>query len=72
MAEAEALLSLDRRPDCGELDEIAWVDLDEALQLDLPNITRFVVQEVGHRLNEPNRPAPFMRFLNGRRSLSHL
>ena len=72
MAEAEALLSLERRPDCGELDEIAWVDLDEALALDLPNITRFVVQEVAKRLEEPGRPVPFMRFLNGRRALSHL
>lgn len=72
MAEADALISLDRRPDCGELDEIAWVDLDEALALDLPNITRFVVQEVSQRLVEPDRPVPFMRFLNGRRSLSYL
>lgn len=72
MAAAESLLSLDRRPDCGELDEIAWVDLDEAPQLDLPNITRFVVQEVGKRLEEPGRPVPFMRFLNGRRQLSFL
>lgn len=72
MAEADALLSLDRRPDCGELDEIAWVDLDEALALDLPNITRFVVQEVARRLEEADRPVPFMRFLNGRRQLSHL
>lgn len=72
MAEADALLSLERRPDCGELDEIAWVDLDEALALDLPNITRFVVQEVARRLEEPGRPVPFMRFLNGRRVLDHL
>ncbi|HYG28465.1 MAG TPA: NUDIX hydrolase [Caulobacteraceae bacterium] len=72
MADAEALLSLDRRPDCGELDEIAWVDLDEALALDLPNITRFVVREIGQRLEDPGRPVPFMRFQRGRRQLSHL
>jgi len=72
MAEADALLSLERRPDCGELDEIAWVDLDETLTLDLPNITRFVVREVGKRLEEPGRPVPFMRFLNGRRTLDTL
>ena len=72
MAEAEALLSLERRPDCGELDEIAWVDLDEALGLDLPNITRFVVREVAQRLEEPGRPVPFMRFLGGRRVLGYL
>ena len=72
MANAESLLSLERQADCGELDEIAWVDLDEAAALDLPNITRFVVQEVARRLEEPARPVPFMRFLNGRRQLSHL
>lgn len=72
MAEAESLMSLDRRPDCGELDEIAWVDLDEALALDLPNITRFVVSEVAERLQHGARPVPFMRFLNGARRLEHL
>lgn len=72
LADAEALLSLERRPDCGELDEIAWVDLDEALALDLPNITRFVVREVGLRLEDPGRPVPFMRFRHGRRTLDHL
>lgn len=72
MAEAESLLSLDRRPDCGELDEIAWVDLDEALALDLPNITRFVVAEIAERLGGAPRPIPFMRLLNGARRLEHL
>lgn len=72
MAEAESLLSLERRPDCGELDEIAWVDLDEALALDLPNITRFVVAEIAERLKGEQRPIPFMRFLNGARRLEHL
>ena len=72
MAEADSLLSLERRPDCGELDEIAWVDLDEALALDLPNITRFVVAEVAERLTSGTRPIPFMRFLNGARRLEHL
>jgi 8-oxo-dGTP pyrophosphatase MutT (NUDIX family) len=72
MADAEALLSLERRADCGELDEIAWVDLDEALALDLPNITRFVVQELGQRLEDRSRPAPFMRFARGARQLSYL
>src|SRR5690606_41847782 len=72
MADAEALMSLERRPDCGELDEIAWVDLDEALALDLPSITRFVVQEVGQRLEEPDRPVHFIRFEHGRRRHTHL
>lgn len=72
MAPAEALLSLERQPDCGELDEIAWVDFDEARALDLPNITRFVVAEIGERLKDAGRPAPFMRFLNGARNLTYV
>lgn len=72
MADAEHLVSLERQPDCGELDEIAWVDLDEALALDLPNITRFVVAEVAERLKGAERPAPFMRFLQGARRLDYL
>ena len=72
MAEAESLISLERRPDCGELDEIAWVDLKEVEALDLPNITRFVVAEIAERLNGHHRPIPFMRFLNGARRLEHL
>jgi 8-oxo-dGTP pyrophosphatase MutT (NUDIX family) len=72
MAPAEALISLERLPDCGELDEIAWVDLDEAEALDLPNITRFVIQELGLRLDDPERPAPFMSFRRGARQLAYL
>jgi len=72
VANAEALLSLERRADCGELDEIAWVDMDEALALDLPNITRFVLQELAQRMEDPSRPAPFMRFRRGVRDLSYL
>lgn len=72
MADAEHLVSLERQPDCGELDEIAWVDLDEALALDLPNITRFVVAEIAERLKGAERPAPFMRFLQGARRLDYL
>jgi 8-oxo-dGTP pyrophosphatase MutT (NUDIX family) len=67
LAPAEALTSLERQPDCGELDEIAWVELEEALGLELPGVTRFVVKEIAQRLVEPERPALFMRFV-GRRS----
>lgn len=72
MAEADRLVSLDREADCGELDEIAWVDLDEALALDLPSVTRFVLREIPLRLADPTRPAPSLKFLNGRRQLVHL
>jgi 8-oxo-dGTP pyrophosphatase MutT (NUDIX family) len=72
MARAEALISLERRADCGELDEIAWVNLDEAMALDLPSITRFVLQELALRLTDASRPAPFMSFVRGARRLTYL
>lgn len=63
LASAEELVSLERQPDGGELDEIAWVDIDEALKLELPGITRFVVGDVAARIEDPDRPALFMRFV---------
>lgn len=61
IAEADRLVSLERQADCGELDEIAWVGFDEALDLKLPNITRFVVGEAAARLADPDRPRPFLK-----------
>ncbi len=72
MADASALISLERQGDCGELDEIAWVDLDEAAALDLPSVTRFVLQEVPLRLTDRTRPAPSLQFRRGRQQLLHL
>ena len=72
LAEADRLISLERQPDCGELDEIAWVDLDEALALDLPSVTRFVLREIPRRLADPTRPVPSLRFQRGRQQLVHL
>jgi 8-oxo-dGTP pyrophosphatase MutT (NUDIX family) len=72
MAEADRLISLDRQPDCGELDEIAWVNMEEALALDLPKITRFVLGELAIRLEDPTRPAPFIRSMHGIRRVTHL
>lgn len=65
MADAERLVSLERQPDCGELEEIAWVDFEEALGLNLPTITRRVVEETALRLEEPDRPRLFARFRRG-------
>jgi 8-oxo-dGTP pyrophosphatase MutT (NUDIX family) len=65
MAEAEHLLSMERQGDCGELDEIAWVELDEALALDLPSVTRFVLREIPHRLADPSRAVPYLRMQRG-------
>jgi len=69
MADASRLMSLERQPDCGELDDIAWVSLGDALNLDLPSITRFVLRDLPSRLADPLRPAPYVRFLRGKQTL---
>jgi 8-oxo-dGTP pyrophosphatase MutT (NUDIX family) len=72
LADAARLLSLERSADCGELDEIAWLQLDEALALPLPSVTRFVLGELPLRLLDPTRGAPALSFLRGRQSLTWL
>jgi 8-oxo-dGTP pyrophosphatase MutT (NUDIX family) len=67
MADAERLISLERQPDCGELTEIAWLELDEALGVDIPLITRVVLGEVPKRLADPHRPAPDIKTWRGAR-----
>lgn len=68
MANGSALLSREIEGS-GELDEIAWIPWEEAEALDLPAITRFVIGEVGKRLADPERPAPFVRFVRGRHDI---
>lgn len=72
MAEAESLISLERQPDCGELTEIAWLELDEALGLDLPTVTGFVLREIPQRLRDPHRPLPYLRMRRGQRTMEGL
>jgi 8-oxo-dGTP pyrophosphatase MutT (NUDIX family) len=72
LADAEALIGLDRAADCGELDEIVWVNLEEALKLDLPSVTRFVLRELPERLVVPERPVPSLRFTRGKQELTRL
>ena len=71
LASAEALLSPEPTAGSGELDEIAWLPLDEARALDLPAITRFVLGELAERLEHPNRPLPFVRMVRGRHTVEH-
>jgi 8-oxo-dGTP pyrophosphatase MutT (NUDIX family) len=65
MADAGALMTLERQPDCGELDEIAWFDIEEALALDMPKVTRVFVTEAAARIADPARPRPFVRYRKG-------
>lgn len=67
MAPAEALLTPEPTAGSGELDEIAWLPLEEARGLDLPAITRFVLDEVSERIQQgPRRTPPFVRMVRGR------
>jgi hypothetical protein len=55
--------------------EPCWPTLSEARELDLPSITRTVLDEVEARLSDgadPTRPVPFFRFRRGKASLDHL
>ncbi len=71
MADASALLHPEPTAGSGELDEIAWLPLDEARGLDLPAITRFVLGEVAGRLSGVARPLPFVRMVRGRHVVEH-
>ncbi len=66
---AEHLVSLEPGSGCGELDEIAWFDWEQAAALDLPSITRAILADVAARLDDPARPIPYHRFDNGRHRL---
>ncbi len=68
MAEAEIAL-IDERPpvDGAELSDLQWVTLDDALKLDLPSVTRFMLGEIAERLEKPDKPLapPFLRWSRG-------
>ncbi len=66
LADASALVSLEPRSGDRELDEIAWLEMSRLGDLDLPQITRFVVGEALERLKAPNRPIPFARMVRGK------
>lgn len=72
MADAERLTSLERQGDCGELEDIAWLEFSEALDLKLPAVTRTMIKEAMGRLEDPHRPKPFVRFRAGKPKMSHL
>lgn len=68
MAEAELAL-IDERPpvDGAELSDLQWVTLADALKLDLPSVTRFMLGEIGERLDKPGtvQGPPFLRWSRG-------
>lgn len=64
MADAEQVLIDDRPPlDGAELHDLQWVTLKDALALDLPNVTRFMLGEIEERLAKNIDPGPpFLRW----------
>lgn len=75
MADAEEAL-IDERPpvDGAELSDLQWVTLKDALSLDLPNVTRFMLGEIGERLEKPgiDRGPPFLRWTRSGHSTDRL
>ena len=65
MAEAEEAL-IDERPpvDGAELSDLQWVTMHDALSLDLPGVTRFMLGEIAARLADPeyDQGPPFLRW----------
>lgn len=65
VANADDALLDDRPPQDGaEMLDLRWFSYDDALDLDLPTVTRFILGEVAARLREPdlNHRPPFLRW----------
>lgn len=73
LADAEAVLLHDEPDGSGEeLLHTRWFPLDEAEQLDLPSITRFVLKEVRAGLAGEARAPAFLRWARGSHTLERL
>jgi 8-oxo-dGTP pyrophosphatase MutT (NUDIX family) len=73
MADASAIAHQIAAAENEELLKPEWLTLAEARALDLPSITRTVLDEVEARLaGDTARPVPFYRFTRGKPSLVHL
>jgi 8-oxo-dGTP pyrophosphatase MutT (NUDIX family) len=75
MADADTALIDDRPPaDTRELQDLAWVTLEEAASLDLPAITQFMLAELAEHLDpdRPNPRPPLLKWAKGRHALVRL
>lgn len=66
----DAALELPEGGPTQELEELMWLDLAEAVEADIPLITRTVIEELGQRLLDdpdltPGGPVPFYRMIHG-------
>lgn len=66
MADASAIVCKSAACD-GELGELGWFTIAQIRALDLPNITRAVVEDLAQRLANPGRdlPVPYYSFRHG-------
>lgn len=75
MADAGDALLDDRPPQDGaEMHDLRWFSYDDAMDLDLPNVTRFILGEVAARLKEPSahhQPC-FLRWTKGGHQMDRL
>jgi len=75
MADATVIAHTLAAIDNEELLEPCWLTLTEARSLDLPSVTRRVLDEVEARLvdgPDATRPVPFFRFVRGQPGMVHL
>lgn len=72
LADAEAVLAHDEPQAGEELLHTKWFSLEEAMALDLPSITRFVLKEVKARLAGEAVQPPFLKFSRGKHTLERL
>jgi 8-oxo-dGTP pyrophosphatase MutT (NUDIX family) len=75
MVDSSAIVHELEELDNEELLTPAWLTLAEARALDLPSITRTVLDEVEARVADgadPSRPIPFYRFSRGKAGLIHI
>jgi len=75
MADSDAIAHVLDAATHEELLTPAWLTLSEARALDLPSITRTVLDEVEARTSDGfdgSRPVPFFRFTKGKPQLAHL
>ena len=65
IANADEALIDDRAPiDSRELADLRWFTLSEVADLDLPNVTRFVISEIETRLAGGEQADPFFLYWN--------
>jgi len=75
MADAREALIDDRPPvDGAELSDLQWVTLDDAMALDLPNVTRFMLDEIKQRIANPRQQQspPLLRWTKSGHTINRL